>query len=140
VLVQLSEREAQTMSKVFTVKGSTTDVTDCELCGRTDLKGTIVLSALDADGNDTGEIVYYGADCGARAAKWTVRQIRTAAKTADDARRNADNRARVAEQMTAHRAWSAWLTNQTGKTEISEAIQVLGGFASARALHRQQAV
>lgn len=81
-----------TARKVFRVLGTTQDVTECELCGRSELKGTIVLAPLDADGNNEG-VVYYGASCGAKAAGWTTKDVRKAAKDAD------------AEARQAHRTW-----------------------------------
>lgn len=51
----------------YRVLGTTDDVTTCEICGREELKGTIVLGVLDADGNVEAEI-YAGSSCGARAA------------------------------------------------------------------------
>lgn len=124
------------MSKVYRVKGSTTDVTECELCGRVDLKGTIVLEVLDADGNGTGEVVYYGANCGAKAAGWTQRDIKQAAKTADQAARDAATREREARRDAEATRWTAWLTEQTGETEIPAALAKLGGFAAATAAYR----
>ena len=47
------------------------DVTTCDCCGKQDLKCTMALEELDADGNAMGE-VYYGRDCGARALGWSV--------------------------------------------------------------------
>ena len=73
-----------TARKLYKVLGTTDDVTECEHCGRTDLKGTIRLGVLDADGN-VEDVTYFGAVCGARAAGWTTKDIRKAAKTADDA-------------------------------------------------------
>ena len=70
--------------KVFRVLGTTDDVTECEHCGRTELKGTIRLGVLDADGNVEG-VTYFGAVCGARAAGWTTKDIRKAASAADRA-------------------------------------------------------
>jgi hypothetical protein len=126
------------MAKAHKVLGTTTDVTDCELCGRTDLKGTIALLPLDADGNAEGETVYFGSDCGSKAAGWTQREIRRQARSADDAKRREEQASRNAEQKAAHAAWSSWLTAQTGEAEIIDAIQKLGGFALARTLYRQE--
>jgi hypothetical protein len=100
--------------KAFRVLGTTDDVTTCELCGRDELKGTVVLAVLDDDSNRTGEVVYYGAQCGAKAAGWTTRQVRDAAKAADRNRRDAEE----AERRAKHRAWitdrDAWITANLG--------------------------
>lgn len=55
----------------FRLLGIDDEVTDCECCGKADLKCTMALSELDADGNEVG-IVRYGRDCGARALGWKV--------------------------------------------------------------------
>jgi hypothetical protein len=77
-----------TTSLAYKVLGTTDDVTECEHCGRTELKGTIRLGALDADGN-VEDVTYFGAVCGARAAGWTTKDIRKAATAADRAAQEA---------------------------------------------------
>jgi hypothetical protein len=42
--------------------GTTDDITDCDHCGKTGLKSTVILRFLDADGNDDGER-YVGVVC-----------------------------------------------------------------------------
>lgn len=78
-----------TARKVFKVLGTTDEVTECEHCGRVDLKGTIRLGELDVDGN-IGGVTYFGAVCGARAAGWTTKEIRKSATAADRAQRELD--------------------------------------------------
>src|SRR6266700_3816761 len=73
------------MARAYRVLGTTTDVTECGNCGRDDLRYTIVLQHLDAEGNPDSEAEYFGSDCGARAAGWTQREIRQRARSADDA-------------------------------------------------------
>jgi hypothetical protein len=85
----------ETARKLYKVLGTTDDVTECEHCGRVDLKGTIRLGALGADGNVEG-ITYFGAVCGARAAGWTTKDIRKAASAADRAAAEAEREARRA--------------------------------------------
>jgi len=50
----------------FRYIGTTDDLTECEQCGRVDLRCTVVLEVLDADGNGEG-VTYYGSSCAARA-------------------------------------------------------------------------
>ena len=45
--------------------GTTDEITDCDHCGRTGLKSTVILRFLDAEGNDDGER-YVGTSCAAR--------------------------------------------------------------------------
>lgn len=86
-----------TAHRTFAVLGTTDEVTECERCGRTDLKKTVVLDALDAEGNQTGSISHYGTDCGARAAGWTQAEVTAAAKEADDTAKEQRRIARQAE-------------------------------------------
>jgi hypothetical protein len=66
----------------FRVQGITDDVTTCECCGLTNLKRTVRLIQLDADGNDM-EAVYYGTSCAAKAAGTTTTRIRRCAAAAE---------------------------------------------------------
>lgn len=102
---------ATTARRVFRVLGTTDDVTVCELCGRAELRGTVVLAVLDADGNDTGERVHYGSSCGARAAGWTTAEVNRMAKDADAAARAL----RVAEHTA---VWDAYHARQTAAREL----------------------
>jgi hypothetical protein len=119
------------------VLGTTTDVPECGLCGRDDLRYTIALQPLDADGNADGEVVYFGSDCGARAAGWTQREIRHQARSADDAKRRQEQARRDAEYEAETNRWLSWLTAQTGEADAPIAIQKLGGFTAARASYRE---
>jgi hypothetical protein len=84
----------------FRFIGTTDDTTTCEHCGREQLKSTIILATLDADGNRDGE-VYYGSTCAARAikaqygVKMTAAQVRDAAASAERVRRAEDQDARA---------------------------------------------
>ena len=70
------------MTAAYTFIGTTDEVTTCGCCGRSDLKGTIVLQAVDG-----GEFVFFGSTCGAKAQGWTVKDFNAAAKKADDTRK-----------------------------------------------------
>jgi hypothetical protein len=81
----------------WTAKGFTDDVTECGHCGRTELKGTVRMVVVDADGNDDGDM-YMGVVCAARMTGRKAGEIRTEANRAD--------RARDEARRAAHRAWS----------------------------------
>ena len=49
------------------VLGITDERCECDCCGRTNLKCTVAIDLCDADGNASGEVVYYGRDCAAKA-------------------------------------------------------------------------
>lgn len=57
----------------FRLLGLDESVTSCDLCGKKDLKCTMALEEIDAEGNVlSDEPVYYGRDCGAFALGWSV--------------------------------------------------------------------
>lgn len=47
--------------------GTTDESTECEKCGKTELRSTVMIVPLDVDGNDEGDPVYFGSTCAARA-------------------------------------------------------------------------
>ena len=65
------EIDAKPAYASYALLGIDDEVDVCELCGKRDLKATMVLSALDADGDEVA-VVRYGRDCGARALGWRV--------------------------------------------------------------------
>lgn len=83
----------------FRLLGIDDEVTDCECCGKADLKCTMALAELDADGNEAG-VVHYGRDCGARALRWSV--------SADRAEKAARGtlKARGEDGENIYRAWN----------------------------------
>jgi hypothetical protein len=69
----------------FAVLGVNADETTCHCCGRQGLKMTVALAVLDAESNQTGEVVRYGTGCAATALRFgvckvTAKAIETAAK------------------------------------------------------------
>lgn len=50
----------------FRYVGVTDECVECQRCGKADLKRTVVLAILDADGN-AEDVTYYGSNCAARA-------------------------------------------------------------------------
>lgn len=86
-----------TAQVTWTAKGFTDEITACEICGKPELKGTVRMAAIDADGEQAGE-VYAGVVCAARRAGRKAADIRTEAQRAD--------RARAQAIRDTHRAWS----------------------------------
>lgn len=78
--------------------GFTDDVTDCQHCPKTDLKGTVRMVAFTADGEEDGEM-FVGTTCAARMTGRKANEIRTEANRAD--------RARIEKIRQIHRAWSS---------------------------------
>lgn len=74
--------------------GTTDDVIDCARCGKPDLRMTVVLALVDAEGGEEG-VTYFGTSCAAKVL--AERGVRTtAAKVRDEARRAQDKRERDA--------------------------------------------
>lgn len=74
------------MTAKFRFIGTTDETVECQQCGKTELRNTVVLALLDDDGNTT-ETVYYGSTCAARALG-----IRGGSRRVLDAARAAGNR------------------------------------------------
>lgn len=81
------------------VRGTTDDVTTCQQCGKPELRGTVILDILDADGN-TADVTYVGSTCAAKmtGGRTTGVKIRQQAQAADHRRRQAVEYAR--EQLS----------------------------------------
>ena len=125
--------------RVYSVKGTTNDVTTCEQCGRDELRATVVLQPLDADGNPDGDPAHFGTSCAAAAAEWTQREVThriTAAKR--EAKATAVAAARAAFWKARHEetaAFSRWLkeTYPTGRPAAEYGVAVLWAeFRAAR--------
>ncbi len=106
-----------TTRRAFQVVGTTDDVTTCGLCGRDELRGTIVLAVLDADGNDTGERNYYGSTCGAKAAGWTVAEINHRVQAAHKAKLDAAEQDAAAYSARRFEALVTWAGQTLGITD-----------------------
>lgn len=88
----------------FRFLGTTDDVIDCERCGKADLRATVVLEALDADGNSEA-VVYFGSDCAARALAAAGGRRTTAAtvrKLAEAANHETAHQLAESERLLAH--------------------------------------
>jgi len=66
----------------YRVRGTTDDVTTCQICGKPELCGTVILDILDADGN-TEDVTYAGTTCAAKVTGSKATSIKNAAAAAD---------------------------------------------------------
>jgi hypothetical protein len=117
--------------KRYEVLGTTDEQTVCDLCGRTDLKSTVALSD-----KESGETVFFGSDCAARATGWTLDEVKAQTVAADQAKRAAADAERTAAAAADFMSWETFLQTTTGETDITAAIAALGGFTAARAAYR----
>jgi hypothetical protein len=123
------------MAKAYRVIGTTDESTECDLCGKVELKATVMLMPLDADGNDDGDVCYFGTSCAAKAAGWTVREVRAGIKRAAAEKLAAERDRRIAEREAETKAYNAWVAETYG-AGVKDAIQkhgVAGLWAQFRA-------
>jgi hypothetical protein len=125
------------MARAYRVTGTTDDVTTCELCHKPELKGTVMLVPLDAEGNEDGEVCYFGTSCAAKAAGWTVKDVRAGIKRAADEKQTAERNRRIAEREAEAKAYNAWVSKTYGTgAPLKDAIRkhgVAGLWAQFRA-------
>jgi hypothetical protein len=82
--------DEQVQTYTWRARGFTEDITVCDFCGRQELKGTVRMVSVDADG-DEGDEMHAGVVCAAKRAGRKAEEIRHEAKAADAARRAARN-------------------------------------------------
>lgn len=113
--------------KAYKVLGTTDDVTTCDLCGKPELKGTVVLAPLDVDGNEGGDVEYFGTSCAAKAAGWTLKEVRAGVKAAKEEAAKAERAARIAAREAETKAYNAWVAETYGVgATLKDAIQKFG--------------
>ncbi|MFB7919350.1 hypothetical protein [Streptomyces sp. NPDC056061] len=116
--------------KAYRVKGTTSDITTCELCGKQELSGTVVMAPLDVDGAE-GDVCYFGTSCAAKAAGWTVRDVKAGIKAAADAKREAERQERKAEGARYQEFKDQWYMEHYGTTDPHKAAK-MAGMSAAR--------
>lgn len=143
---------ARATSRKFAFVGLTDEVTDCELCGKPNLKRTVVLLPLDQDGGADGEAHFYGTACAALALGWShgtddphhrrasdrvLREARAAQARQDQSR--ADAAERLAfwgpfEHADHVALWALWRTRNPYGHDTDPRIEVPRIIADARAV------
>lgn len=93
------------MSKRFGTCGTTSDVTTCDCCGKSDLKSTVIIVGLDEGGAETGDLRHYGSTCAAKALGLTHKAIKSTAQSFSAQRDAAGNWAM--ESSAAYQQWRA---------------------------------
>jgi hypothetical protein len=63
--------------KRYTLKAVNDDATECEICGRVELKRVMWIAELDVDGNEVADPFACGVVCGANLLKQTVSKVNT---------------------------------------------------------------
>lgn len=135
--------------KRFTYLGTSDEVDACDCCGKSDLKRTVAIQD-----NDSGETLYFGTTCAARALKQTVKEVKAGTAVADRAKAEAEQARRRAASAAYEKEWHAYLAdtgalvretygprewvgdNVTGRYQyqinVYETLQRLGGMKAAR--------
>jgi hypothetical protein len=114
------------MAKAYRVTGTTDDVTTCELCSKPELKGTVMLVPLDAEGNEDGEVCYFGTSCAAKAAGWTVREVKAGIKRAADEERERKQAEYRAVREAETEFLRNWYLEHHGTPDLYEAAKRAG--------------
>jgi hypothetical protein len=83
----------------FQFLGTTDEHTSCDCCGKKDLKSTVAIRNLE-----TGEDLFFGVTCAARALNLQVAEVRKGTSTADKAARVAKQSAERDAAIAAYRA------------------------------------
>lgn len=104
----ITDRATETATPAYRVKGTTEDVTLCDRCGRVELKRTVVMAELDADGNEVG-ILHAGVGCAATLAKLTEPEVRDEIAAIDAAAQLGERQARADDTAAREGAFRTWL-------------------------------
>lgn len=121
----MTSTDTDTVRPNFRFIGVTDDCVDCQRvgCPKTGLKHTIVLMPLDEEGNDEGEVTYYGSSCAALVLG--IRGPRAGARVLDTARaaaRRTADEARHARRMLA--AYGLPEVGEPTREQIRNAMQL----------------
>jgi len=89
--------EARRGARQYRIKGINDEQDTCDECGKTNLRRTVILAALDDEGNEDGEC-RVGVDCASRMMRTTTTKVKNEVATltstldreADDARERLD--------------------------------------------------
>lgn len=119
----------------YIIQGITDERDSCDCCGKTNLKRTVALSDTE-----TGEDVFFGVICAARAMKIAAVDVRRGVASAEAAKAAKVAAERAAKNREQDARWLAHLVAKTGGLRdfrgdysIFDMIQALGGFKAARA-------
>lgn len=118
------------------VLGTTEEITTCDHCGRSDLKSTVIV------GNGEEDPAHYGSTCYAKFVGVAVKDVRTAARSADLAREKSEKAARDRAWEAEFRQWEDFCKFSHGCGMLScsgllQWIACLGGGASAKAKYAE---
>ena len=123
--------QPMTNAKLIKCLGTDDSVNSCDCCGRDNLKATVAFET------ESGDVVYFGVVCAAKATGTSSATIRLKAHVADEAKAaavRAESRKKHAERMA---KWEAYLIKATGGIfdgkvpNIFRMVQALGGYGKA---------
>lgn len=92
----------------YRVKGTTEDITLCDRCGRQELKRTVVMAQLDADGTEV-DVFHAGTGCAATLAKLTEAEVIDQIEAIDTAAQITARRTEIAGTDAREGAYRTWL-------------------------------
>lgn len=119
-------------AKLMKCLGTDDSVNSCDCCGRDNLKATVAFET------ESGDVVYFGVVCAARASGKSSVSIRAEARVADDAKADAVRKAADEARKAKSAEWLAHLVKITGGINdwsgrpcIASMIRAAGGFGKA---------
>jgi hypothetical protein len=137
----MERRRKDLTMRQFQFLGTTDEHTSCDCCGKKDLKSTVAIRNLE-----TGEDLFFGVTCAARALNLQVAEVRRGAAAADRAESERQEAVRRAAVEAENARWTAFLVQSTGgirdwsgKFCTVSMVQSLGGVAAARARYKSAA-
>ena len=121
------------MNKIARCLGTDDSVNACDCCGRVDLKATVAFET------ESGEVVYFGVVCAARAMARNTAEIRRMAKDADNVKADAARAQADAASKAAMARWVLHLVALTGgikdyagQWDVFAMVRKAGGITAAR--------
>lgn len=123
--------QPMTNAKLIKCLGTDDSVNSCDCCGRSDLKSTVAFET------ESGEVLYFGFVCAAKASGKSSVSIRAEARIADDAKIEAARVQSEKEHAVRQEKWVAYLISATGGIfngnvpDVFRMVQALGGYGKA---------
>lgn len=123
------------MIKRFGTRGTTSDITTCDCCGKSDLKSTVIIVGLDAGGAETGDLRHYGSTCAAKALGLTHKAVKGASQSFKAQRDAAADWA-----MESSEAYGAWRAIHNAIIDEVDRMPRAGQdrYATVERLHRER--
>ena len=128
-LVKVNEKERK-METLYKIKGTTKDTTECDCCGRENLKLTVIMAECDIEGNCFGEPHHFGRVCAAKHARRSASEIWEEAKKEDKIIMDEKYKKQQKEADKEYERLRTFVKQETGLDDYSQGLQAMGGFVT----------